>query len=70
MWTVARGAYSRRVDDASSGPRPGSPRRRGGLPAGVAAYLLWGGLPLYFPLLAPADPVEIIAHRVVWSLLF
>ena len=70
MWTVARGAYSRRVDDASSGPRPGSPGRRGGLPAGVAAYLLWGGLPLYFPLLAPADPVEIIAHRVVWSLLF
>ncbi|ADG75585.1 RarD protein, DMT superfamily transporter [Cellulomonas flavigena DSM 20109] len=47
-----------------------SPTRRGGLAAGVAAYVLWGGLPLYFPLLAPSDPVEIIAHRVVWSLLF
>lgn len=46
-----------------------SPGRRGGLVAGVAAYLLWGALPLYFPLLEPADPVEIIAHRVVWSLL-
>lgn len=46
-----------------------SPGRRGGLAAGVAAYALWGALPLYFPLLAPSAPVEIIAHRVVWSLL-
>lgn len=44
-------------------------RRRGGLPAGVGAYALWGALPLYFPLLEPAGPVEVIAHRVVWSLL-
>ena len=41
-----------------------------GLAAGVGAYALWGVLPLYFPLLEPATPVEIIAHRVVWSLLF
>lgn len=41
-----------------------------GLAAGVGAYALWGILPLYFPLLSPATPVEIIAHRVVWSLLF
>jgi len=27
-------------------------------------------MPLFFPLLAPATPLEIIAHRVVWSLLF
>ena len=47
-----------------------APGRRGGLAAGVAAYALWGALPLYFPLLTPSDPVEIIAHRVVWSLLF
>ncbi|WP_276596339.1 EamA family transporter RarD [Cellulomonas fimi] len=31
---------------------------------------MWGVLPLYFPLLQPAGAVEIIAHRVVWSLLF
>ncbi|MDT0166718.1 EamA family transporter RarD [Actinotalea sp. AC32] len=37
---------------------------------GLGAYLLWGFLPLYFPLLEPAGPVEIIAHRVVWSLVF
>ncbi|MCU1433127.1 MAG: rarD [Actinotalea sp.] len=43
---------------------------RRGLALGLGAYLCWGFLPLYFPLLAPAGPVEIIAHRVVWSLLF
>jgi chloramphenicol-sensitive protein RarD len=38
--------------------------------AGLAAYLLWGLFPLYFPLLEPAGGLEIVAHRVVWSLLF
>ena len=37
---------------------------------GIACYVMWGTLPLYFPLLTPAGAVEIIAHRVVWSLLF
>ncbi len=41
-----------------------------GLANGVSAYLLWGVLPLYFTLLVPAGPVEIIAHRVLWSLVF
>ncbi len=45
-----------------------SSRTSAGLAAGVAAYALWGVFPLYFPLLEPAGPVEIIAHRVVWSL--
>ena len=43
---------------------------RTGLIAGVAAYLLWGLLPLYWPLLEPAAPVEILAHRIAWSLAF
>lgn len=43
---------------------------RAGLALGLGAYLLWGFLPLFFPLLEPAGPLEIIAHRVVWSLLF
>lgn len=47
---------------------PGLPRR--GLAAGLGAYLLWGFLPLYFPLLEPAGAVEIVAHRVAWSLVF
>ena len=45
-------------------------RLRSGLAAGVAAYLIWGLFPLYFPLLDSAAPVEILAHRIVWSLAF
>jgi chloramphenicol-sensitive protein RarD len=42
--------------------------RRLGIVYGLAAYLLWGAFPLFFPLLEPAAPVEILAHRIVWSL--
>ncbi len=34
---------------------------------GLATYLLWGVFPLYFPLLKPAAPLEILAHRFVWT---
>jgi chloramphenicol-sensitive protein RarD len=44
--------------------------RRVGVAAGLAAYVVWGLFPLYFPLLEPAGGLEIVAHRVVWSLLF
>lgn len=44
--------------------------RRLGTLAGLGAYALWGLFPLYFPLLEPAGGLEIVAHRVVWSLLF
>jgi chloramphenicol-sensitive protein RarD len=43
---------------------------RRGILYGVSAYLLWGLFPLYFPLLKPAKPLEILSHRVVWSLVF
>ena len=36
---------------------------------GVACYLIWGLFPLYWPLLEPAGSIEILAHRIVWSLL-
>ncbi len=29
---------------------------------------MWGLLPLYWPLLEPASSIEILAHRIVWSL--
>ncbi|WP_231388789.1 EamA family transporter RarD [Marmoricola sp. URHB0036] len=45
-----------------------SEQRRGFL-MGVAAYGMWGLFPLYWRLLEPAGAVEILAHRVVWSLL-
>lgn len=34
---------------------------------GVVAYLLWGLMPAFFPLLLPAGPMEILAHRIVWA---
>ncbi|MBN2971330.1 EamA family transporter RarD [Roseomonas aeriglobus] len=39
-----------------------------GLWLAVAAYILWGGLPLFFKLLHAVPPLQILAHRVVWSL--
>jgi chloramphenicol-sensitive protein RarD len=41
---------------------------RDGIIAGVVAYSIWGLFPLYFPLLLPASPLEIVSHRIVWSL--
>ena len=41
---------------------------RRGLILGATAYLIWGLFPLYFPLLQPAGALEILAHRMVWSL--
>jgi len=41
---------------------------RTGLLNGVAAYGMWGLVPLFWPLLKPAGAVEILAHRMVWSL--
>ena len=42
--------------------------RSRGLTYGLIAYGLWGLFPLYFPLLEPAGAAEILAHRMVWSL--
>jgi chloramphenicol-sensitive protein RarD len=41
-----------------------------GLIYGVSAYVLWGMFPLYWPLLEPANPLEIVSHRAVWTLVF
>jgi chloramphenicol-sensitive protein RarD len=37
---------------------------------GFAAYTCWGFFPLYWRWLEPAGPIEILAHRVVWSAVF
>jgi chloramphenicol-sensitive protein RarD len=52
---------------------PESPPRRGtgpGVALAIAAYLIWGFLPLYFILLAPAGAFEIVSWRVLLSLVF
>lgn len=45
-----------------------SPSLRLGLAAGLSAYTLWGVLPLYIKLLDHLPAMEILAHRIVWSL--
>jgi chloramphenicol-sensitive protein RarD len=43
-------------------------RARTGYLFGIAAYLGWGLFPLYWKLLEPAGALEILAHRILWSL--
>ncbi|ROQ37448.1 chloramphenicol-sensitive protein RarD [Frondihabitans sp. PhB188] len=43
---------------------------RAGLLYAVAAYGLWGVLPVYFLLLRPSGAIEIVAFRILWSLVF
>ncbi|WP_309049944.1 EamA family transporter RarD [Streptomyces sp.] len=52
--------------------KPGDARNEGraGLLHGVGAYGMWGLVPLFWPLLKPAGAIEILAHRMVWSLAF
>lgn len=41
-----------------------------GLVASMAAYLLWGTLPIYWKLINHVPATEILAHRIVWCFLF
>jgi chloramphenicol-sensitive protein RarD len=43
-------------------------RERNGIGYGLAAYGIWGAVPLFWPLVARAGSLELLAHRVVWSL--
>lgn len=67
------------MPETSSGPETtrepeaaatGVGTQRGGLIFAIAAYGLWGFLPLYFIALAPTGPFEIVAWRIVFSLVF
>ncbi|MFJ3665698.1 EamA family transporter RarD [Streptomyces sp. NPDC090106] len=52
----------------SAEPKVDRGEQRIGLLNGFAAYGMWGLFPMYFPLLKPAGPFEVLAHRMVWSL--
>lgn len=49
--------------------RPDQPQRSA-IVSGALAYVVWGFLVLYWPLVASAQPLEILAHRIVWSLVW
>ena len=38
--------------------------------AGIAAFTVWGLIPVYWKLLKSVPAMEIIAHRVIWTALF
>lgn len=41
-----------------------SPR---GLAFAIAAYLMWGGLPLYLKAISHVPALEVVSHRIIWS---
>lgn len=45
-----------------------SASNRNGVIFAFLAYTMWGLFPLYFKLLKAVSPVEILSHRVIWSL--
>ncbi|MFP5069390.1 EamA family transporter RarD [Pseudonocardia nantongensis] len=42
-------------------------RDRTGLLLGIGAYTVWGLFPAFWPLLDPATPLEVLAHRILWT---
>ncbi len=46
------------------------PQGRAGFFSAIAAYALWGILPLYFLILRPSGPFEVVAFRILMSLVF
>jgi chloramphenicol-sensitive protein RarD len=50
--------------------RSGSSQFGAGLAFAVGAYGVWGLFPLYFAALMPANPLEVVVYRVVFSLAF
>ena len=41
-----------------------------GILYGLSAYVLWGMFPLFFKQLQAASAIEVVLHRMVWSLVF
>ena len=56
----------------SSTPTPAASEAaatRQGVLCGLAAYLIWGFFPLYFKAVKHVPPLEVVSHRIVWSML-
>jgi len=41
-----------------------------GLFAAIAAFVIWGVFPVYFKVTQSASALEILAHRIIWSVVF
>ncbi len=51
-------------------PQPASDTSRQGVLYGVIAYTVWGSFPVFFKALHGATPLEIVSHRIFWSMAF
>ena len=49
-----------------AGPQTGD-ENRSGLPHAIAAYVLWGLMPLYLALVKTVPPVEFVGWRILWT---
>ena len=56
--------------NARTGPQNAHERARSGVWFGIGAYGLWGVLPIYFKAIDNVGSVDIVAHRVLWSVPF
>ena len=68
------GAAPPPIGDASpatpaTGPHPGRDQRVVGLACALGAFLIWGFAPIYFKAVSSAGPLEVLSHRVVWTVL-
>jgi chloramphenicol-sensitive protein RarD len=61
---TCRTGIERRWERMRNSSQPGA----AGLAFGVGAYTLWGALPLYLHLLKAVPALQVLAHRVLWSL--
>jgi chloramphenicol-sensitive protein RarD len=55
------------VSEPPRAAAPGARSARGGVLLAVAAYGAWGVFPVYFKVVREVPPLEILAHRIVWS---
>jgi chloramphenicol-sensitive protein RarD len=46
------------------------PESSQGFGAALGAFLLWGLLPIYWKSVQSVNPMEILCHRIIWSLVF
>ena len=58
------------VSDNQTSPSAAQSNARHGVFFGLAAYLIWGSFPVFFKALEGAAPLEIVSHRIFWSVVF
>lgn len=51
-------------------PQTTSDNSRQGVLYGLIAYTVWGSFPVFFKALHGAAPLEIVSHRIFWSMVF